>query len=82
MFKSKEHFAARWIWILMTVLLVAAVAWTLFAGNDNKIMAVTGATPKALAEQAPSGIRLLVNGQVKQDYLFSGDTLNALAFHF
>jgi len=63
----------------MTVLLVTAIAWTLFAGNDNKIMAVTGATPKALVEQAPSGIRLLVNGQVKQDYLFSGDTLNALA---
>ncbi|MCU0822796.1 MAG: hypothetical protein MUC95_10070, partial [Spirochaetes bacterium] len=44
-----------------------------------EIMAVTGATPVALKKRVPSEISLKLNGLVKQEYVLSGDALNALA---
>ncbi len=47
--------------------------------NYPEIMAVTGATPLALAEQAPEGISITLKGMVKQEYHITGSALRALA---
>ena len=50
-------------------------------GNKDysKIIAVTGATPLAVAVDAPADIQLTVKGLVKREYTFSGEALRALA---
>ena len=62
------------------VLLLGFVFYKVFyPKNYVSIMAVTGATPLALAEDVPPGVRRTVDGLTKRTYEFSGDALRALA---
>ena len=45
--------------------------------NKLEIMAVTGATPRAIDVEVPGGFNLVVDGLVKRTYAFSAAALNA-----
>ena len=69
-------------------ILIAVIVLSLLAGyylgtqydrDYMEIMAVTGATPVALNKRVPSEISLRLTGLVKQEYVLSGDALNALS---
>lgn len=48
-------------------------------GNSIEILSLTGATAKAFSVPVPEGVTLTVNGEVKQEYSFSGRALNGFA---
>ena len=68
---------------VLLIILVLAYAVTIFLyerkRNYPEIMAVTGATPIALAEHIPEGVALTIKGMVKQEYHITGSALRALA---
>ncbi len=63
--------------------LIAAAALVLVSPqckrSNLEIMAITGATPTAYAEQVPAGITLKIDGMVKKQYTLSDRALSALA---
>lgn len=68
----------------ITAAIIIAVLVGFFIGTQYdkdyaEIMAVTGATPVALADDIPCSISLKITGLVKKEYVLSGDALNALA---
>jgi len=66
--------------LLVGVLAIGAVLVYRWQNHDKlEYLAVTGATPLALAETVPAGIDLTVDGRVKQEYHFVGTALRALA---
>lgn len=65
--------------IISFVMFLCIVFFLKPANADKDIMAVTGASPAALAEKTPSGVMLKITGLVKQEYSFPGDALKALA---
>ncbi len=70
--KQKNHLIA----LLISCLIMTAMG----CGNDlSRIMTVTGATPLALQESAPSGLSLIISGLVKKEYKLSSYALNKFA---
>ncbi len=67
--------------LLITIALIYGATVFLYERERNypEIMAVTGATPLALAEEVPEGISLTLEGMVKQTYHITGSALRALA---
>jgi hypothetical protein len=67
--------------ILLVLAVVAATVLVYRWQNHDKMeyLAVTGATPLALAETVPAAVDLIVDGRVKQEYRFTGAALRALA---
>ncbi len=63
---------------LITVIIVSSIMYYMRQKDHIAIMAVTQATPVALAGSIPPDISLKVDGLVKREYEFSGDALNAL----
>ncbi len=62
----------------ITVIIVFSIMYYMRQKDHIAIMAITQATPVALAGSVPSDISLKVDGLVKREYEFSGDALNAL----
>ncbi|MBN2430654.1 MAG: hypothetical protein JXQ27_04230 [Acidobacteria bacterium] len=69
------------VFILLVVALVVGTVLVYRRQNHDKMeyLAVTGATPLALAETVPAGVDLTVDGRVKQVYHFVGTALRTLA---
>ena len=67
--------------LLIIIFMAYGVTVFLYEREKNypEIMAVTGATPLALAEQVPKKISLTLKGMVKKTYHMTGSALRALA---
>jgi len=69
----------RFGFLSLAILFSCLMALSSCSKDYFAIMAVTGATPLALAEKVPEDINLKVDGLTKRDYEFSGLALRALA---
>ncbi len=61
---------------IIALILIAFAAHSC-SKNKLEIMAVTGATPKAVDVDVPGGFNLVVDGLVKRTYAFTTEALNA-----
>ncbi|HON77641.1 MAG TPA: hypothetical protein PK544_04060 [Spirochaetota bacterium] len=70
----------RYLSLLLSLFFFAGVlAVTGCSGSSIEILSLTGATAKAFSVPVPEGVTLTVNGEVKQEYSFSGRALNGFA---
>ncbi|MCK4765122.1 MAG: hypothetical protein KAW12_23185 [Candidatus Aminicenantes bacterium] len=71
-------------WLILLILLLAVVQVAFFVmqymqRNLDNSDAFSGATPLALKRKVPDGLSLIVDGKVKQEYVFSSDSFWLLA---
>jgi len=64
-------------YILIVIAAIYIICMHYYRINPHDIIAITGATPKAITAPIPEGITLIINGCTPKAYEFNSDTLKA-----